>query len=78
MYADHSKESHHQRAIEFLAQESQVPVNEVAQLYENARVKLEVGARIRSFLGIFAFRNVRKMLRQRSPESRLIRELPAP
>lgn len=77
MYADHSKESRHQRAIEFLAQESQVPVNEVAQLYENARAKLEVGARIRSFLGIFAIRNVRKMLRQRSPESRLIRK-PAP
>ena len=78
MYADHSKESHDQRAIEFLAQESQVPVNEVAQLYENAWAKLEVGARIRSFLGIFAFRNLRKMLRQRSPESRVIRELPAP
>jgi uncharacterized protein DUF3562 len=67
MYADHSTGSHQQRAIEFLAQESQVPINEVAQLYEEARAKLEVGARIRSFLGIFAFRNVRKMLRQRSP-----------
>jgi len=66
MYADHGKESHHQRAIESLAEESQVPVNEVAQLYEDARAKLEVGARIRSFVGIFAIRNVRKALRQRS------------
>ena len=66
MYADHSKESHHQRTIEFLAREARVPVDEVAQLYEDARAKLEVGARIRSFLGIFAIRNVRKMLRQRS------------
>jgi Protein of unknown function (DUF3562) len=70
MYADHSRESHHQRAIEFLAQESQVPVNEVAQLYEDARAELEIGARIRSFLGIFAIRNVRKMLRQRSSARR--------
>lgn len=57
--------SHHQRAIEHLARESQMPVDEVAQLYEEARTKLEVGARIRGFLGIFAIRNVRKTLRQR-------------
>jgi hypothetical protein len=66
MSAHYSKRSHQQRAIEFLAQESQVPVSEVAQLYEDARAKLEIGARIRSFIGIFAIRNVRKMLRQRS------------
>ena len=66
MYADHGKESHHQRAIESLAAESQVPVNEVAQLYEDAHAELEAGARIRSFLGIFALRNVRETLRQRS------------
>ena len=64
---DLRKESHHQRAIEFLAEESQVPVNEVARLYEIARAELEVGARITSFLGIFAIRNVREILRQRSP-----------
>jgi hypothetical protein len=58
--------SHQQRAIEFLARESQVPVSEVTQLYEDARAKLEVGARVRTFLGIFAIRNVRKLLRQRS------------
>jgi hypothetical protein len=62
-----SKESHHQRAIESLAEESQVPLNEVVRLYEDARARLEVGARIKGFLGIFAIRNVRKMLRQRSP-----------
>jgi hypothetical protein len=60
-----SNRSHQQRAIEVLARESQVPVNEVAQLYEDARTQLEVGARIRGFLGIFALRNVRKVLRQR-------------
>jgi len=67
MYPDSSNESHHQHAIEFLARESQAPVSEVAQLYEEARAKLEVGARIRSFVGIFALRNVRKALRQRRP-----------
>ena len=65
--ADYRKGSHHQRAIEFLAAESQVPAAEVAQLYENALAELEVGARITSYLGIFAIRNVRKMLRQRNP-----------
>jgi hypothetical protein len=70
MYADHRKGSHDQRAIEFLAEESQVPVNEVAQLYERALAELGVGARIRSFLGIFAIRNVRKILSQRSPRKR--------
>jgi len=38
----------------------------VARLYEDARAKLETGARVRTFLGIFALRNVRKTLRQRS------------
>jgi hypothetical protein len=66
MSADHSKRSHDQGAIEFLAQESQVPVNEVAQLYEDERAELGVGARITTFLPIFAFRNVREMLRRRS------------
>jgi hypothetical protein len=56
---------HHQLAIERLARESQLPTNAVAQLYEDARAKLAVGARITSFLGIFAIRNVRKVLRQR-------------
>ena len=61
-----SQESHHQRAIESLAEESQVPVNEVARLYEDARAELEAGARIRNFLGIFALRKVRKALLERS------------
>jgi hypothetical protein len=66
MYPDSIKESHLQSPIEFLARESQAPVSEVAQLYEDARAELEVGARIKSFVGIFAMRNVRKALRQRS------------
>jgi hypothetical protein len=66
MYADHSKGSHQERAIEFLAQESQVPINEVAQLYKDERAALEVGARLTGFVPIFAIRKVRAMLRRRS------------
>lgn len=55
----------HQRTIEHLARESQLPVDEVAQLYDNARAELEAGARIKGFIGIFAIRNVRRLLRQR-------------
>jgi len=58
---------YHQRIIERLARESQVPVGEVSRLYEDARARLAVGARIKGYLGIFALRNVRKMLRERKP-----------
>ena len=57
--------SHPQQAIEVLARESQVPIDEVARLYDDAHTELESGARIRGFLGIFALRNVRRVLRQR-------------
>lgn len=52
-------------AIEFLARESHVPVGDVEQLYVHELAKLAVGARINSFLSIFAIRNVRKMLLNR-------------
>jgi Protein of unknown function (DUF3562) len=70
MYTDRSKGSYQQRAIEFLARESQVPINEVAQLYEDERAGLAVGARITGFLPIFAIRNVRETLRRRSAGKR--------
>ena len=66
MYADRSEGFHQQRAIEFLARESQVPINEVAQLYEDERAVLAVGARITGFVPIFAIRKVREILRRRS------------
>jgi hypothetical protein len=66
MYPQPGKKSHQQRAIELLAQESQVPVDEVARLYRNEWAELQDGARITGFLGIFTTRNVREMLRRRS------------
>ena len=51
------------RAIESLADESEVLVDIVASLYNKERVRLEVGARITGFISILAIRNVRKLLR---------------
>lgn len=66
--------SHPQQAIELLARESATPVKEVARLYEDARAGLEVGARIKDYLGIFALRNVRNVLRQRTSRSPSVRD----
>ena len=66
MYTKDSTQSHHEPAVALIAQESRVSVDEVTRLYGMELAKLEVGARIRGFLPIFAIRNVRKMLRQRS------------
>jgi Protein of unknown function (DUF3562) len=69
MPADRSNDSHHQRALERLAREAQVPASVVARLYEHVRAELEMGARIKGFLGILALRKVRKILRQRETSS---------
>lgn len=66
MYAEHSKPSHQERAVEFLAQESHVSIDDVARLYENELAKLAVGAHTTSYLPIFAIRKVREMLHQHS------------
>ena len=55
----------HQRAIEFLAHESHVPINVVSPLYQAEWAKLEIGARITAYISILTMRNVRRMLRQR-------------
>jgi hypothetical protein len=63
---DHTRRPRLQHAVELLAHESHVPIDDIAQLYGNELAKLEAGARIKSFLPIFALRNVRDKLRQRS------------
>jgi hypothetical protein len=45
-----------------LALESQLPLDTVLDLYEDECAKLEVAARVKSFLPIFAIRNVRDRL----------------
>ena len=71
MPAERSKQSHQQRAIEILAREAALPIDEVTRLYEVERAGLGVGAHITAFLPIFAVRNVRKALRQRASEKRV-------
>ncbi|HWR87836.1 MAG TPA: DUF3562 domain-containing protein [Acidiferrobacterales bacterium] len=66
MYAEHSKPSHQEGAVEFLAHKSHVSIDDVARLYDTELAKLAVDARTTSYLPIFAIRNVREMLRQRS------------
>ena len=77
MPAERNK-THHERALERLAREAQVPAGEVARLYESAHAELEAGARIKAFLGILALRKVRKILRQRAANSAPRRDLSTP
>jgi hypothetical protein len=65
MHAQPRKRSHQERAIEFLAQESQVPIDEVTRLYKDEWAGLEDGARVTGFLAILTTRNVRATLRRR-------------
>jgi len=57
------KEPDRKRIVEFLAAESQLPIDDVATLYEHERAELAADARIPNFLHIFAIRNVQAILR---------------
>ena len=60
-------ESVRRHAIEFLAEESKLPFDQVAQLYEKERAKLELGAKVKKYLPIFTLRNVQEQLLQLHP-----------
>ena len=51
---------------EYLARESDLPIDDLARIYSGELAKLKAGARVSTFLPIFAVRNVRKILRQRN------------
>jgi hypothetical protein len=70
MPAPQEKQPDQKRIVAFLAEESHVPIDDVATLYEHQRAELAVGAHITKFLDIFAIRNVREILRQRSADKR--------
>jgi hypothetical protein len=53
----------HEGAIEALAREAHMPIEQVAQLYARELVVLTAGARITSFLTILTTRKVREILR---------------
>jgi hypothetical protein len=54
----------HQRAIEALAREAQVPIEDVTRLYAHELAALTAGARITTFLPVLTTRKVRAILRQ--------------
>ena len=58
-----------QRIVMSLANEAKVPVEEIAQLYEDKHAELDSEARIKSFLPIFAIRGVQDALRRRRSSS---------
>lgn len=66
MFTPQNKQAERKRIVEFLASESKTPTDAVARLYDDEVAKLMLGARITSFLSIFAIRNVQKTLRQQS------------
>jgi hypothetical protein len=72
------REPDQKRIVALLAAESQLPIDEVATLYEHERAELALAARISSFLHIFAIRNVQEVLRKRSlDEQSAVSSLPA-
>lgn len=68
----HSEKSHQDLAVEFLAKESNVSIEDVARLYRSELARLAFGAHISLFLPIFAIRNVREVLRLRRTEKQTL------
>ena len=65
MSAAQEQQPDHKRIVASLAEESQVPVEDVVELYEHEYAELAIGAHITKFLHIFAIRNVQEILRRR-------------
>jgi len=65
MFAAPDSQTEEKRIVEFLARESSVPVGEVARIYAAERAGLAKGARVATFVPIFAIRNVQEILRHR-------------
>ncbi|MCE9641394.1 MAG: DUF3562 domain-containing protein [Betaproteobacteria bacterium] len=70
MHGQHLQHAHQELAVEFLAQQSHVSIDEVTRLYASECSRLQVGAHILGFLPILAIRNVREMLHQRKAANR--------
>jgi hypothetical protein len=67
----HDKQPDQKRIVELLAEESHVPIAEMAILYEHERAELAVDAHITKFLHIFAIRNVQEILLKREFDKHL-------
>jgi hypothetical protein len=62
----HEKQPDPKRIVAHLAEESHMPTQEVAELYEHERAELAAGAHVSKFIHIFAIRNVQEILRGRA------------
>ena len=72
MFLSQEKQQDQQRRIvASLAEDSDVPIADVATLFERERAEWAVGARITTFLNIFAIRHVQEILRRRSADKPL-------
>jgi hypothetical protein len=60
----------HERAIHSLLDRTGAPVAEVRSLFAQEFSRLEVGAKIRSYLAVLTASNVRAMLRRKRGASR--------
>jgi hypothetical protein len=69
MPASNDQPADQQRIVALLAAECQMPLGEVAQLYEQESAALAQGAHNTKFLHIFAARNVLEVLRKRHLEA---------
>ena len=75
----HFEQPDQTRIVALLSEESHVPPDEVATLYERERAMLAVGSHVPNFLHVFAIRNVREMLRSRHKEAdAAVETLPGP
>ena len=63
------KQPDQKRIVAFLAADFQLPIDDVARIYEEQRVELCLGARNTKFVHIFATRNVEEILRKRALDS---------
>jgi hypothetical protein len=70
MTASFQKQPDQARIVAFLADETHLPVADVARLYEHERDALASRARVTTFLQIFVVRAVRDVLRERSEVAR--------
>jgi hypothetical protein len=66
MSVPHENQPDQTRIVAQLAVASQLPVDDVARIYEQERAQLATGAHITTFLHIFAMRNVQEILRRQA------------
>jgi hypothetical protein len=55
--------SAHTRAIEFLADDTHIPIDEITEIYAREFAKLALDASVQTFLPVLTMRNVREALR---------------